>query len=310
MTFRLLPLIVFYVTSVSASVWSEIPQLPHKLVEDWPDLPKGWNLGETVSVDVDSDDNIWVFHRGENGVIQFDRHGKILDAWKNMPIESAHGLQVDAEDNIWLVDVSGHRIMKCDRNGRIRMVIANAGMGTGDNDAPYGFNRPTGLAFAPNGDVYVADGYVNSRVVKYTADGKYITHWGSKGIGDGQFNLVHDVTVDNNGRVYVADRTNARIQVFDANGKFIELWPDVGNPWGVHYVASQDAIYMADGHANRILKLNTDGGILGQLSQFGKAPGDLDFAHHLSVDSEGSIYVTEIKNWRVQKFAIPKNLNE
>ena len=260
---------------------------------------------ESVSVDVDSDDNVWVFHRGERKVMQFDRHGKVLDAWEDMPIESAHGLQVDAENNIWLVDVSGHRVMKCDRNGRILMVIANAGMGTGENDAPYGFNRPTGLAFAPNGDFYVSDGYVNSRVVKYTKDAQYITHWGAKGTGDGQFNLVHDVTVDKDGLVYVADRTNARVQVFDPNGKFLAKWDDVGNPWGLHYVESQNAIYMADGHNNRILKLNLKGKVLGVLSQFGKAQGDLDFAHHLTVYSTGAIYVTEIKNWRVQKFAVP-----
>ena len=178
-------------------------------------------------------------------------------------------------------------------------------MSSGDNDALYGFNRPTGLAFAPGGDIYISDGYVNSRVIKYTRNGEYITHWGSKGTGDGQFNLVHDVTVDKDGLVFVADRTNARVQMFDSNGKFLAKWPDVGNAWGVHYVESQNAIYMADGHANRIVKLSLDGQILGQLGQFGKAPGDLDFAHHLSVDSTGAIYVTEIKNWRVQKFAMP-----
>jgi len=305
MPFQILALIVLLISTAEATEWSAIPKLPHKLVEDWPDLPKGLNLGETVSVDVDSKDNIWVFHRVEPMVIQFDRNGKFLDAWENMPIESAHGLKVDANDNIWLVDVSGHRIMKCDRNGHIRLIIANPGNGSGDNDTPYGFNRPTALAFALNGDFYIADGYVNSRVVKYTSNGEYITHWGSKGTGEGQFNLVHDVTVDKNDRVYVADRTNARIQVFNSNGKFIEMWPDIGSPWGVHYVESQDAIYMADGVSNRILKLSTSGKILGQLSQFGKAPGDLDLAHHLSVDSEGSIYVAEIKNWRIQKFAIP-----
>ncbi len=262
-------------------------------------------MEETVSVDVDSDDNVWVFHRGDPMVIQFDRDGKVLDAWEDMPIESAHGLQLDANNNVWLIDVSGHRVIKCDRNGRIKMVIAGVGMSSGDNDAPYGFNRPTGLAFAPNGDVYVSDGYINSRVVKYTKNAEYITHWGTKGTGEGQFNLVHDVTVDKDGLVYVADRTNARVQVFDSNGKFLEKWSDVGNPWGLHYAESQNAIYMADGHANRIVKLSLNGKVLGVLSQFGKASGDLDFAHHLSVDSTGAIYVAEIKNWRVQKFAIP-----
>ncbi len=281
------------------------PPLPHRLVEDWTQLPKGWNIGEAVSVDVDSDDNVWFFHRGDRKVIQFDRNGRVLDAWEDMPISSSHGLQVDADDNIWLVDVNGHRVMKCDRNGRVRMVITNPGGSPGNNDSKYAFNRPTGLAFAANGDFYVSDGYVNSRVVKYSKNGKYITHWGKEGTGDGEFNLVHDVTVDKDGLVYVADRTNARVQVFDSNGKFLRKWPDVGNPWGLHYVEKENAIYMTDGHNNRVVKLNLDGEVLGVLGQFGKMPGDFDFAHHLTVDSTGAIYVTEIKNWRVQKFAVP-----
>ncbi len=305
MIFRLLPLIMLLTSPAFAVDWDQVPRLPHQLVEDWPKLPKGMNLGETASVDVDSHDNVWVFHRGKQNVIRFDRDGNVLDAWEDMPINSAHGLEVDHDDNIWLVDVTGHRIMKCDRNGRIRLVIANPGMRSGDNDAPYGFNRPTGLAFAANGDFYVSDGYENSRVVKYTKDAVYITHWGSKGTGKGQFDLVHDVTLDKKGRVYVADRTNGRVQVFDSDGNFLDMWPDIGNPWGIHYAENEDALYMADGDANRIIKLSTDGKILGKLGQFGKAPGDLALAHHLSVDSEGSIYVAEITNWRVQKFAVP-----
>lgn len=280
------------------------PPLPHRLVEDWAQLPKGWNIGEAVSVSVDSDDNVWFLHRGARQVIQFDRNGKVLDAWEDMPIASSHGLEVGPDGNIWLVDVAGHRVMKCDRNGRVRMVITNPGGSAGDNDSEYAFNRPTALAFAPNGDFYVADGYVNSRVVRYTKDGKYITHWGKKGTGDGEFDLVHDVAIDKEGLVYVADRTNARVQIFDANGKFLRKWTDVGNPWGLHYVEKDNSIYMADGHNNRVIKLNLDGHVLGVLGQFGKAPGEFDFAHHLTVDSTGAIYVTEIKNWRVQKFAV------
>lgn len=280
------------------------PPLPHRLVEDWAQLPKGWNIGEAVSVSVDSDDNVWFLHRGARQVIQFDRNGKVLDAWEDMPIASSHGLEVGPDGNIWLVDVAGHRVMKCDRNGRVRMVITNPGGSAGDNDSEYAFNRPTALAFAPNGDFYVADGYVNSRVVRYTKDGKYITHWGKKGTGDGEFDLVHDVAIDKEGLVYVADRTNARVQVFDANGKFLRKWTDVGNPWGLHYVEKDNSIYMADGHNNRVIKLNLNGQVLGVLGQFGKAPGEFDFAHHLTVDSTGAIYVTEIKNWRVQKFAV------
>jgi peptidylamidoglycolate lyase len=175
----------------------------------------------------------------------------------------------------------------------------------GNNDSKEAFNEPTGIAFTPNGDFYVSDGYVNSRVIKFTRDGEHITHWGKKGTGDGEFNLVHDVTLDSRGRVYVADRTNQRVQIFDPSGKFLGKWTDVGAPWGLQYAAKENAIYMCDGLNDRIVKLNLDGQIQGVLGSHGKIPGKLDFAHNIAVDSAGNIYVVEIKNWRVQKFAKP-----
>ncbi len=279
------------------------PPLPHRLVEDWAKLPPGWNFGECSGVDVDKDDNVWVFHRGKHAVIQFDRNGNMIQAWEEVPVASSHGIRVDPEGFIWLVDVAGHAVLKCDRSGRVRMVIANPGNRPGDNDSKYAFNRPTGLTFTPDGDFYVADGYENSRVIEFNKDGEYLRHWGRKGTGDGEFNLVHDVCLDSRGYVYVADRTNARVQIFDANGRYLGKWTDVGNPWGLYYVARENAIYMADGHNNRVVKLNLDGQVVGVLGSFGKAPGKFDFAHNIAVDSTGAIYVSEIKNWRVQKFA-------
>jgi DNA-binding beta-propeller fold protein YncE len=182
------------------------------------------------------------------------------------------------------------------------MMIGQVAGAAGTNETKDGFNRPTNLAFAPNGDFFVSDGYVNSRVVRYNKDGEYITHWGRKGTGDGEFDLVHDVALDSQGRVYVADRLNQRIQIFDQNGKFLAKWTDVGAPWGLDYVARENAIYMCDGVNNRIVKLNLDGQILGVLSSYGKVPGKLDYPHSIAVDSTGAIYVAEIKNWRVQKF--------
>jgi len=281
------------------------PALPQGLVPNWPQLPKGWNFGEVSGVDVDRNDNVWVFHRGQHPVMQFDKSGKLLQAWTDVPVKSSHGIRVDPEGNIWLVDVAGHQIIKMSPEGRVKMVISNAGqVAAKDNDAKYGFNRPTSLTFHPNGSIYVSDGYVNSRVVRYTKDLEYIQHWGKKGTGDSEFDTVHDITVDKRGRLYVADRANNRVQVFDADGKFLTKWTDLGQPWGVYYAKNEDVIYMADGENNRVIKVNLEGQLLGVLSSFGKAPGKFDFAHHLAVDSTGSIYVAEIKNWRVQKFAI------
>ena len=278
------------------------PPLRYRVIKDWAQLPKGWNFGECSGVAVDKQDNVWVFNRGPHPVIQFDRNGNMLQAWGEGTVKSSHGIRVDADGNIWGVDVKGHVVIKYNPAGHVLMILGNRQGVPGNNDSKDAFNEPTNLAFAPNGDFFVSDGYVNSRVIKFNKDGEYLAHWGKHGTGDGEFNLVHDVVLDKQGRVYVADRTNQRVQIFDSNGKFLGKWTDIGAPWGLDYVASENAIYMCDGLNNRVVKLNTDGQILGVLGSYGKVPGKFDFAHSIAVDSAGSIYVAEIKNWRVQKF--------
>jgi DNA-binding beta-propeller fold protein YncE len=282
------------------------PELPHKLVSNWLQLPKGWNLGECSGVDVDKNDNVWIFNRGKHPVIQVDRNGRFLQAWEEVPVVSSHGIRVGPDGNIWTVDVAGHRLFKFTPAGRLLMAIAQPNASAGNMETKDGFNRPTGVSFSPDGkSFYVSDGYVNSRVVRFGSDGVYQMQWGKNGTGDSEFRTVHDVTVDEKGRVYVADRENHRIQVFDADGKFLRKITGVGSPWGLYYVAKEQAIYMSDGYANRIVKLNLEGQVLGTLSGYGKEPGKLDFAHNITVDSTGAIYVAEIKNWRVQKWAKP-----
>ena len=298
-----IPLGLILALTASAVDLGNVPKLPHKLVPNWAQLPAGWNFGEASGVSVDKQDNVWVFNRGPHPVVQFDKTGRFLQAWKEVPVTSSHGIKVDLDGNVWLVDVKGHAVMKFSRSGRLQMVITNAGKRPGNNDDKYAFNEPTGLFFLPNGDFYVSDGYVNSRVIQYSRNGQYIRHWGKKGTGDGEFNLVHDVAVDNRGRVYVADRSNSRIQVFDAQGRFLTKWTNVGQPWGFAYAEKENAIYMSDGQDNRVVKLSLEGKVEGVLGGFGKAPGTFDFPHHMAIDSEGSLYVVEIKNWRVQKFA-------
>ena len=282
------------------------PPLPYKVVAGWPTLPKGHNLGEVSGVDVDRQGTVWVFNRGRWPVMQFDRAGKLLQSWSEdtVRLKSAHGLRVGPDGSIWCVDVDGHVVFKFSPEGRVLMVLGQRQGFSGTNDAEDGFNRPTNLAFRANGNFYVSDGYINSRVIEFNPAGEFVRKWGTKGTGDGQFNLVHDVAVDSKGRVYVADRANERIQVFDDKGTYLTQWPGIGAPWGIYYVAKEEAIYMCDGKYDRIMKFNLEGQVLGVLSSWGKAPGKVDYVHSIAVDpADGSIYTAEIKNWRVQKWA-------
>ena len=303
---RKLLLSVFLISCAAAADLGNAPPLPYKLVPDWAKLPPGWNFGECAGVEVDRDGSVWVFHRGSHPVMQFDKNGNLLQAWNELPVVRPHGIGIDTDGNIWLVDQGGHSVMKFNRERRLLMVFANAGRTPAKNDSQYAFNQPTGIVFTPAGDFYVSDGYGNSRVIQYNKQGEYLRHWGQKGTGDGEFDLVHDVALDKRGRVYVADRTNSRVQVFDSDGKFIAKWTHVGQPWGLAYAAVEDALYICDGLNNRVVKLSPEGEILGAFGSFGKAPGKFDFAHHIAADAEGSIYVVEIKNWRVQKFVRQK----
>ena len=301
--------LVFLFGALTASSVAELktgPALPHQVVKNWAQLPAGWNFGETSGVTVDKNDNVWVFNRGPHPVMEFDKNGKFLHSWNDVPITSAHGIKVAPDGSVWLVDVKGHQIIEFTPEGRVRMVLGNVGKQPGTNETPYAFNQPTAVSFLPNGDFYISDGYVNSRVLKFNRDGIFQFQWGRKGKGDGEFDLVHDVAIDKRGLVYVADRLNERIQVFDASGKFVKKWTGIGAAWGLAYASAEDSLYMCDGVNNRIIKLNMDGQVMGTLSEFGKVEGKLDFPHHMAVDSTGALYVAEIKNWRVQKFVVPK----
>jgi DNA-binding beta-propeller fold protein YncE len=281
-----------------AAAASDFPRLNYEVDPSWPTLPAGWTFEETPGVAVDAREHVFVFHRGAHSIIEFDPAGKMVRSWGDGVFVRPHALKFDPQGNLWAADDQGHVVVKMDRQGRVRMVLGRKNNKGETKDL---FNRPTDIGFAPNGEFYVTDGYGNSRVVKFSKEGKYITAWGKKGTGEGEFNLPHGVAVDRRGRVYVADRENYRMQVFDPDGKFLEQWKHIGSPWGV-VITPDESLFMCDGHNNRILKLNLKGEVLGAIGEPGKLPGQLDYSHHLAVGPSRSIYVAEIKNWRVQKF--------
>jgi DNA-binding beta-propeller fold protein YncE len=276
----------------------ETPSSGYHLVADFPRLPMGWSLGAVSAVAADSSGNVLVFHRGDHPVLVFDGHGKFLRAFGDGMFASAHGLRVDASGNIWVTDNANHTVTKFSHEGKTMMTLGERNVA--GEDAAH-FNKPTDIAFAPNGDFYVSDGYGNSRVAKFNKEGKFLMTWGRKGDGPGEFNLPHAIQLDGVGRVYVGDRENNRVQVFDANGKFLRQLGGFA-PFGLFITPAQD-LFVADGRANKILKMTLDGKVLASWGKTGADPGNFQMPHGLTVAKDGAVYVSEITGKRVQKFA-------
>lgn len=277
---------------------ADAPELNYELVKDWPQLPEGWNFGPTTGVGVDSKNNVYVYNRGPHPIMCFAADGTFLRSWGEGIINGPHGLAVDREDNVWVTDIGAHTVIKFTPKGRVLMVL---GQKDAASESETTFNMPTHVAFGPSDEIYVSDGYGNSRIVKFSKKGQYLTAWGKKGKGPGEFDAPHTLTVDAEGQVYVGDRENYRVQIFDSNGKFLSQWTELGSPWGF-FLLPDGTLYMSDGYNNRISKLNLQGQVLGTFGKEGRAPGDLYFAHHLSLGKKGEIYVAEVHNWRVSKF--------
>ena len=214
----------------------------YKPVAGWPKLPAGVKLGQVTGVAVDSADRVHVFHRGKNPVLVFEPDGTFVRSWGDGLVKTAHGLRIDRDDHVWLTDLGNHLVTKFDRQGKLLLTL-----GTKDKpgETPDQFNRPADVAFGAAGEVYVADGYGNARVVKFSKEGKYLKEWGKKGKRAGEFNLPHAIFVDGKGRVYVGDRENNRVQVFDADGKFLAQWTETGAPFGLS-LTREGRVLLAD----------------------------------------------------------------
>lgn len=280
-----------------------VPQLPYSPVPDFFALPPGANFGECAGVAVNSKGHVFVFHRGERPLMEFDANGKFIRSVDDGLFTTPHGLRVDAQDNLWTTDVGSHVVLKLNAEGRVLLVLGRKGA-AGEEIAGVGvtlFNKPSDVAFDRAENIYVSDGYGNSRVVKFDKNGKFLTTWGAKGTGPGQFDLPHAIVVDGRGRVIVADRQNSRIQVFDTNGNYQTEWKHLGQPWGLA-LARDGNLFVADGQANRVVKADLSGNILGRFGGPGKAPGEFLYAHAVAVGPQDELYVGEILNWRVQKF--------
>ncbi len=270
----------------------------YRPVADWLKLPENVKLGQVSAVATDAADNVYVFHRGKQPILVFDRQGTYLRSWGDGLIKTAHGLRVDSQGNVWITDMAQHVVLKFDAEGKLLLTL---GKKDKPGNGPDQFNRPTDVAIAPSGEFYVSDGYGNSRVVKFSKEGKFLKEWGSKGKKEGQFNLPHAICLDAAGRVHVGDRENNRIQVFDAEGKFLAQWKESGAPYGM-FLTGDGRMFVADGRGDWIKVLDRDGKPLGRWGETGAGAGQFRCPHAVCVDSRGAVYVAEVTGQRLQKF--------
>lgn len=286
----------------------------YEWVEDWGIQAKErWNIVEAAGVTVDREDRVYVLTRTVPPVVVFDRAGRVLDAWGDDIFVRAHGMYLDSEGYIYGVDDGGHAVYKFDQSHNLVMTLGEKGKpsDTGCVNKDYRtvahgagpFNYPTRLVAGKDGYIYVSDGYGNSRVHKFDRDGRLITSWGEPGEGPGQFNLPHGIALGPNSLLYVADRQNHRVQIFTTDGIFVSSWKGLHRPsdiWidasGIVYVAECKRTSDFGAAPSRISIMDLDGKLLSRLD--GDAPYTPELgsrcAHGIAVDSEGSLYITEV----------------
>jgi DNA-binding beta-propeller fold protein YncE len=281
----------------------------YRVVENWAKLPPGYHLNDVAAVAVDSRDRIYVFNRGEHPMLVFDRLGNYLKDWGEALFSRAHGLHIDADDNLYCTDDGDHTVRKCTSDGKVLLTIGIQG-----KPAPFmsgePFHRCTHTALSPTGEIYVSDGYGNACVHKFTSDGKLLKSWGEPGTDPGQFNIVHNIVTDADGFVYVADRENHRVQVFDGNGKYQTQWNNLHRPCALCCCGGKQTNFIigelgpgmptnlklpnlgprltiVDARGRRVARLGGEHGP-------GLEAGKFLAPHGLAVDSRGDIYVGEV----------------
>ncbi|MBV9481520.1 MAG: 6-bladed beta-propeller [Acidobacteria bacterium] len=333
-----------------------VPEIPYSSVPDFLKLPSDMYLGEAAGVAVNSHKHIFIFSRGNTTgpaygargaqLLEFNPDGTFvreighnLYAWSY-----AHAVKVDKEDNIWVADKGSDMVIKFAPNGRVLMVFGRKQEASAEDVGPLKrpepplapvdgmFRQVTDVAWDAAGNAYISDGYINSRIAKFDANGNWIGSWGEPGDGPGQFNVPHSIALDASGKIYVADRGNRRIQVFNQEGKFVRQMkidvpfnpnarpaigdkpklPSSGNqtmapgaPWAICITpAPHQVLYSSDAYPGRIYKLTLDGKILGVLGESGKQLKQFGWIHEMACPSEDELYVSELLNWRVQKLML------
>jgi len=283
------------------------PQLDYVAVPESFKLPPGANFGGTSGIAFNSKGNIFVIHRGPMPLMEFDPDGNFIRGFGDGLFDRPHGLRIDAQDNIWATDVASHVVYKFNPSGRLEMVLGVKGRPGEWHEFGHLrlFNEPNEAVVGPIGDLFVLQGHGKgeSLVLKFDKDGNFIKAWGKKGKGPGEFDLPHSLVFDAKGLLYIADRNNARIQVFDADGNYIRESKHPGTPCGL-FMAPDQTIWLAHGHTGQIMTLDLNGKVLGQMAGAGqgKTLGKYGEAHYIAVSPRGEVFVADTLNWRVQKY--------
>lgn len=308
-------------------------QSDYELVNGWPQLSKDYTLGQPTGIGIDRDEHIFVFHRAsrkwttpfpdsviaQNTVLELDNEtGKIINSWGSNYFIMPHGLTVDKQNNIWLTDVGLHQIFKFSHDGKLLMKLGVAK--ERGNDSLH-FNLPTDIAVADDGSFYVSDGYGNSRVVKFSSTGKFIKSWGTYGNKPGEFIIPHGIALDNNNIIYVADRQNNRVQLFDTSGIFlkeikndvqVEQLPSIAIDKAGHLFAiDYDPRKKMDSTVNgsTIFIFDSSQHVKNRFGATGSTDRTSCWFHDLAIDSKGYIYVGDIAGIKILKFKPTNKFN-
>jgi sugar lactone lactonase YvrE len=281
------------------------PAMDYVAVADPLPLPAGMTMGASASVAFDSKGNLFVLTRGPQALVEFDGNGKFMRAFGD-GFRRTHGLTIDRDDNLWITDVGSHIVVKMNPQGQTLLTIGTKGEPGEWNEATqsHHLNEPNEVAVSRTGDIFVAQGHTpgkgDPRVLKFDKNGSFKKSWGGVGTEPGNFNVAHGITIDAKGQLWVADRENERIQIFDEDGKFIREMKYAGLPCGLTIGARY--IYMVNGFAGQLLQLDLDGKVLAAVGKSGKGVGEFGEAHYVAVSPKDEIYVADTVNSAVQKF--------
>ena len=307
-------------TAIASAQTPALPN-PYHLVENWAQLPAGMKWGQVISVDPDAHGNIWVFHRGDTPLLEFDTSGKFLHGFGQGMFVQPHGLYIDRDGNIWVTDGrgkdgKGQQVFKLSPEGKVLLTLGKAGVSGSDTDT---FNAPSDIVTSPNGDIFIADGHgqtSNARVVKFSKDGKFIKAWGKKGSSPGEFDIPHTIALDSAGRLFVGDRNNNRIQIFNQDGKFLTEWKQFGRPSGI-FITKDDTLYVVDSESSatrnpgykRGVRIGSakDGKVVAMIPDLEPSPDTSTVIgpEGVTVDANGSVYTADVGHMRLLKWVKP-----